>query len=121
MIQFDRIEVSERIDLDEADKWKECKICQYNYFDNCCIWPKKNCNRCDWGIKPFGKFAVIYVNDFSYRFFMFGMTEEDVIEFRKGFEPCDEFQTMLQYERTDISEGIDIDKTNASKECMLSH
>ena len=82
---------------------------------------KKNCNRCDWGIKPFGKFAVIYVNDFSFRFFMFGMTEEDVIEFRKGFEPCDEFQTMLQYERTDISEGIDIDKTNASKECMLSH
>ena len=28
---------------------------------------------------------------------------------------------MLQYERIDISEGIDIHKTNASKECMLSH
>ena len=26
---------------------------------------------------------------------------------------------MLQYDRTDISEGIDISKTNASKECII--
>ena len=35
-----------------------------------------------------------------------------------SFEPDGEFETTLQYERIDISEGIDIDKTNASKECM---
>ena len=28
---------------------------------------------------------------------------------------------MLQYERIDVSEGIDINKTSASKECMLCH
>ena len=28
---------------------------------------------------------------------------------------------MLQYEKTDVSEGIDINKTGASKECMLFH
>ena len=28
---------------------------------------------------------------------------------------------MLQYEKTDVSEGIDINKTSASKECMLCH
>ena len=28
---------------------------------------------------------------------------------------------MLQYEKTDVSEGIDINKTSASKECMLFH
>ena len=28
---------------------------------------------------------------------------------------------MLQYEKTGISEGIGIDKTNESKECMLCH
>ena len=28
---------------------------------------------------------------------------------------------MLEYERKDISEGIDINKTNKSKECMLCH
>ena len=28
---------------------------------------------------------------------------------------------MLQYERTDVSEGIDINKSNKSKECMICH
>ena len=28
---------------------------------------------------------------------------------------------MLQYERTDISEGIDFGKTNKSVECMICH
>ena len=28
---------------------------------------------------------------------------------------------MLQYEKTDVSERIDINKTSASKECMLYH
>ena len=28
---------------------------------------------------------------------------------------------MLQYERTDISEGIDFDKKNKSVECMICH
>ena len=28
---------------------------------------------------------------------------------------------MLQYDRIDVSEGIDINKTNESKECMLCH
>ena len=28
---------------------------------------------------------------------------------------------MLEYEKIDVSEGIDISRTNASKECMLCH
>ena len=28
---------------------------------------------------------------------------------------------MLEYERTDISQGIDVDLSNKSKECMLCH
>ena len=28
---------------------------------------------------------------------------------------------MLQYERIDVSEGIDFDKTNKSVECMICH
>ena len=28
---------------------------------------------------------------------------------------------MLEYERIDISEGIDLNKTNKSKECTLCH
>ena len=28
---------------------------------------------------------------------------------------------MLEYDKTDISKGIDINKTNASKECNICH
>ena len=28
---------------------------------------------------------------------------------------------MLKYDRTDISEGIDVDKTNESRECKFCH
>ena len=28
---------------------------------------------------------------------------------------------MLQYERIDVFEGIDFDKSNKSKECMICH
>ena len=28
---------------------------------------------------------------------------------------------MLEYDRIDVSEGIDVNKTNLSKECMLCH
>ena len=28
---------------------------------------------------------------------------------------------MLEYDRTDVSEVIDVNKTNKSKECMLCH
>ena len=82
MIQLDRIEDSERIDLDKTDKSEKCKICHYNFFNNGFKSDQKICNRCDCGIKSFGNFATIHVNDFRYRFFMFYLTEEDVIELR---------------------------------------
>ena len=28
---------------------------------------------------------------------------------------------MLEYEKTDVSEGVDTNKTSASNECMLCH
>ena len=41
-----------------------------------------------------GNFAIMHVNSFAYRFFMFNMTKEYVIEFIKDFEPNDEFETI---------------------------
>ena len=42
---------------------------------------------CDWGIKSFGNFAIATSNGIGYRYLMFDMTEEDVIDFGKNFEP----------------------------------
>ena len=67
MIQLDRIKDSGGTD-DKSDQSKECKICHYNYFDNGFQYDSKTYNRCDWRIKFFGKFAIMYLNDFSYIF-----------------------------------------------------
>ena len=91
MIQLDRTEDSPGIDLNRTDKSKECKICYYNYFKNGFKSDSKVCNDGDWGIKSVGNFAIMYVNGFGYRFLMFDMTKEDVIEFIKDIEPNDEF------------------------------
>ena len=79
MIHLERIEDSEGIDLDKTHKSNKCKICHYNYFDNGFKSDPKICNRCDWGTKCFGSFAIIHANNFSYRFFIFDMTKEYVI------------------------------------------
>ena len=87
MIQLYKIEDSKGIDLDKTDKLKECKICHYNYFNNGFKSHSKVCNDCDWKIKSFKIFATITANNVGYRFFMFDMAEEDVIDFAKNFEP----------------------------------
>ena len=86
MIQLNKIEDSEWIDLDKTDKSKECEICHYNYFNNGFKSHSKVCNRCNWRLKSFWSFAIITANGVGYRFFMFDMTE-DVIDFVKDFEP----------------------------------
>ena len=34
MIEYERIHISERIDVDETNKSKECMLCHYWYFSN---------------------------------------------------------------------------------------
>ena len=101
MIKLDRIEDSKEIDLDKTDKLKEYKISHYNYFDNGFKSDSKICSRCDWGIKCFRNFAI----------FMFDITDEDVIEFIKDFEPdtklkkcCSVKELVFQKELTFIKQ-----------------
>ena len=87
MMQLHKIEDSRGIDLNKSDKSKECKIFHYNNFYKGFKSHSEICNGCEWGTKPFGNFAIVTANGVSYIFFMFDMTEEDVIEVIKDFEP----------------------------------
>ena len=47
MLYFDRIDVSEGIDVNKTSASKECDICHYWYFLNYCFKFQPNvCNRC---------------------------------------------------------------------------
>ena len=47
MLYYDRIDVSEGIDVNKTGALKECNICNYWYFLNCSFKFQSNfCNRC---------------------------------------------------------------------------
>ena len=82
MMQLHRIgTLEEKINFNKTDTSKECKICHYNYFSG--ESHSKICNWCHCGIKSFRNFAILTANGIGYRFIMFDMTEEDVIELMK--------------------------------------
>ena len=87
MIQYEKIDYSKDIDLDKTDKSKKYEACHYKYFNNGFKSDSKVCSICNCGIKSFGNFAIITVNDVDYRVFVFDMTEDDVMVIIKNFEP----------------------------------
>ena len=87
MIQYDRIDDSKKIDLDKTDKSKECEVCRRIYSNNGFKSDSKVRNSCNWRIESFGNFAIITVNDVDCIIVMFDMTEDDVIDVIKDFEP----------------------------------
>ena len=47
MLEYDRIDISEAIDIDKTNSSKECKICHYWYFNNVSFKYEPNFfNRC---------------------------------------------------------------------------
>ena len=47
MLYFDRIDVSEKIDVNKTSELKQCDICHYWYFLNYSFkFQRKVCNRC---------------------------------------------------------------------------
>ena len=47
MLEYDRIDVSEGIDINKPDKSKECMLCHYSYFlDKSFSYGQKLCNSC---------------------------------------------------------------------------
>ena len=86
-IHLDKVEDSEGIDIDKADNLKECNVCHDIYFNNGLKSDSKVCKSCNLGIESFGNFAIITVNDIDYRNSTFDMTEGDVIELIKDFQP----------------------------------
>ena len=83
MLQYERIDVSEGIDLKKSDKSKECTICHYLYFKD--IGYKYELYLCD-GCHNL-LMVVCYLKDFmilsikgaDYRCYAFNMSRSDAI------------------------------------------
>ena len=81
MLEYDRIDISERIDVDATNKSKECMLCNYWYFlDKNFSYGLYLCNGC-YNIMQksinFKNIFIINVNKSAYRIYFLGMSKHE--------------------------------------------
>ena len=83
MLEYDRIGISERIDIDKTNKSKECNICYYWYFlDKNFNYQKYLCNSCHNLMQKamsFNDVAIVSIKGNDYRIPFWYMSKDDAI------------------------------------------
>ena len=83
MLQYERIDISEGIDINKSDKSKECMICHYWYFKDITYkFEPYVCNKChdisimDYELK---NITILNVKGADYRCILWNMAGNDAI------------------------------------------
>ena len=83
MLEYERIDISEGIDVDKANLSKECNICRYWYSENIGFkYENYLCNGCHDLMQKamsFNNIAIAYVKGSVYRIHFWYMSKDDAI------------------------------------------
>ena len=83
MLEYDRIDISEGIDIDETNKSKEFNICHYWYFlekhFNCELYLWNRCHDVMQKAMSFKNAAIASIKRNSYRIHFWYMSKNDAI------------------------------------------
>ena len=83
MLQYDRIDISERTDVNKANASKECDICHYWYFKDIGFkYELYLCNGCHDLMRKamsFNDVAIVHVKGSAYRIHFWSCTKSDAI------------------------------------------
>ena len=83
MLEYDRTDISERIDIDKTNKPKECNICHYWYFlDKNCSYEPYLCNGCHDLMQKamsFKNVAIVSIKGSDYRIHSCYISKNDAI------------------------------------------
>ena len=83
MLKYERIDISEGIDLHKSNKSKECDICHYWYFKGIgYIHEPHVCDGChdlSMMVYDLNYFMILNIKGIDYRFYVFNMSENNVI------------------------------------------
>ena len=93
MLQYDRINISEGIDIKKTNASKECKICHYWYFK----YEPHLCNGCHGLMQKavsFNNIAIVYVRGSAYRFHFWYMSKDDAIKIMNNSCLIDEMDVL---------------------------
>ena len=88
MLEYDRIDISEGIDVNKTNLSKECDICHYWYFKDIGFkYEKYLCNGCHDLMQKamsFNNTAIVYVSENAYRICFWYMSKDDAINIING-------------------------------------
>ena len=102
MLEYDRIDISEGIDVNKTNLSKECDICHYWYFKDVGFKSENYlCNGCHDLMQKamsFNNIAIVYVKGNAYRINFWYMSKDDAISIMNGsnlIDKRDVFQTFF--------------------------
>ena len=83
MLEYNRIDILEGIDIKKVNASKECKVCHYWYFKDVGFkYQPHLCNGCHGLIQntvSFNNIAIVYVKGSAYRIHFWYMSKDDAI------------------------------------------
>ena len=98
MIEYERIDISEEIDVNKTNVSKECEICHYWYFKDIGFkYEPYHCNECrDLMQKAmsFNNIAIAYINENAYRIHLWYMSKDDAINIMTGSNLVDKWGVL---------------------------
>ena len=88
MLEYDRIDISEGIDVNKTNIFKKCDICHYWYFKNIGFkYESYLCNGCHDLMQKamsFNNIAIVHVKGNSFRIHFWYMGKDDAINIMNG-------------------------------------
>ena len=93
MLEYDRIDISEGIDIKKTNASKECKICHYWYFKDIgfkyepYLW--NGCHDLMQEAMSSNDAAIVYVKRNAYRIHFWYMSKDDVINIMNNYNLID--------------------------------
>ena len=88
MLEYDRIDISEGIDVNKTNASKECDICHYWYFKDIGFkYEKYFCNGCHDLMQKamsFDNVAILYIKGSAYRIHFRCISKDDAINIMNG-------------------------------------
>ena len=88
MLEYDRIDISEGVDVNKKILSKECELCHYWFFKDVGFkYEKYLCNGCHDLIQKvmnFNNIAIVYVKGHAYRIHFWYMRKDDAINIMNG-------------------------------------
>ena len=82
MLEYERIDISEGVDVNRTNFLKECYICHYWYFKDIDKYEPYLCNGCHDLMQKamsFNNIAIVYIKGNAYRINFWYMSKDDAI------------------------------------------